>query len=59
MQSSYVLLTKVLCCMHRRKDNLKGRVDAKMQKKKDKREKKLMRPGFEGRRTAMLGKSTP
>ncbi|KAK9827072.1 hypothetical protein WJX74_005562 [Apatococcus lobatus] len=47
----------------RRKENLKGRVDAKMQKKKDKREKKLMVPGragFEGRRTAMLGKkATP
>ena len=36
------------CC--RRKDNLQTRVDAKIAKKHEKRDKKLMRAGFEGRR---------
>lgn len=41
---------------HRRTDNLAGRVAGKLEKKKAKREKKLMRAGFEGRReTAING----
>lgn len=33
----------------KRKDNLQGRVDDKAAKAVERREKKLMRPGFEGR----------
>lgn len=38
----------IACC--RRQENLKARSDAKLQKKKERREKKFeRRPGFEGR----------
>lgn len=40
------------CC--RRTDNLQARVTAKAEKKKAKREKKLLRPGFEGRRSGFI-----
>mmetsp|Transcript_31557 Transcript_31557/g.80879 ORF Transcript_31557/g.80879 Transcript_31557/m.80879 type:complete len:364 (+) Transcript_31557:65-1156(+) len=40
----------------KRKDNLKRRADAKIQKKKDKRDKKLLRPGFEGRKLGSIQK---
>lgn len=39
----------------RRTENLKARSDKKIQNKKDKREKKLMRAGFEGRRDTFIG----
>ncbi|CAL5220486.1 g2513 [Coccomyxa viridis] len=39
----------------KRNDALKTRADGKIQKRKDKREKKLMRAGFEGRRDTPLG----
>ena len=42
----------VIC---RRTENLKARVDTKLQNRKDKREKKLMRAGFEGRRDSFIG----
>jgi hypothetical protein len=43
---------------YRRRDNLQARVTQVKQKKIAKREKKLMRPGFEGRRdTPINGKS--
>lgn len=42
----------------KRKDNLKRRSDAKIQKKKDKRDKKLLRPGFEGRRVGSIQKQS-
>lgn len=42
---------------HRRKDNIKQRKDAKIKKKIEKREKKLMRPGFEGRRDVPINKA--
>ena len=42
-----------VCC--RRADNLKTRVDTKLKNKKDKREKKLLRAGFEGRRDTFIG----
>ena len=42
-----------VCC--RRADNLKARVDTKLKNKKDKREKKLLRAGFEGRRDTFIG----
>lgn len=38
----------------RRNDNLQARVTAKADKKKAKREKKLLRPGFEGRRSGFI-----
>ncbi len=41
--------------LRRRNDALKTRADGKIQKRKDKREKKLMRAGFEGRRDTPLG----
>ncbi|KAK9904732.1 hypothetical protein WJX75_001541 [Coccomyxa subellipsoidea] len=39
----------------KRTENLKARVDTKLQNRKDKREKKLMRAGFEGRRDSFIG----
>lgn len=39
----------------RRNEALKTRAEGKIQKRKDKREKKLMRAGFEGRRDTPLG----
>ena len=42
----------MLCC--RRTDNLTARSNAKLAKRKDKREKKLMRAGFEGRRDTFI-----
>lgn len=38
----------------KRTDNLQARVTAKADKKKAKREKKLLRPGFEGRRSGFI-----
>ena len=46
------LLTQRAGC--RRNANLQRRVDKKVETKKAKREKKLMRPGFEGRRDTFL-----
>ena len=40
------------CC--RRTDNLKARTAAKVERRKEKREKKLLRPGFEGRRDSFI-----
>ena len=40
------------CC--RRQDNLQGRADTKKAHKVEKREKKLMRAGFEGRRATFI-----
>lgn len=48
-------LTRAL--KHRRKDNLKKRADSKIQKKKDKRDKKLLRAGFEGRKIGPIQKN--
>ena len=42
----------MLC--RRRTDNLTARANAKLAKRKDKREKKLMRAGFEGRRDTFI-----
>jgi len=42
----------VLCC--RRKDNLAARSTAKLENKKAKREKKLLRAGFEGRKSGFI-----
>uniref|UniRef100_A0A7S0V549 Ribosomal RNA-processing protein 14/surfeit locus protein 6 C-terminal domain-containing protein n=1 Tax=Polytomella parva TaxID=51329 RepID=A0A7S0V549_9CHLO len=39
----------------KRKDNLKARTQAKMDKKKERREKKLLRAGFEGRKQGFIG----
>lgn len=52
--SAQHLLSKIVFDLvnfcRRRQENLKARSDAKMQKKKERREKKLLRrPGFEGR----------
>ena len=41
----------VLC---RRTDNLQARATAKADRKKEKREKKLLRPGFEGRKSGFI-----
>eukprot|EP00798_Chlamydomonas_sp_ICE-L_P002205 gene2205-33765_t len=41
----------------RRNTNLKARVDGKLAKKKEKREKKLLRAGFEGRKEGFIGGS--
>ena len=38
----------------RRTDNLGARAQAKLARRKDKREKKLMRAGFEGRRDTFI-----
>ncbi len=38
----------------RRQENLQGRADTKKAKRVDKREKKLMRAGFEGRRSSFI-----
>lgn len=38
----------------KRKENIKARIDKKKQTKIDKREKKLMRPGFEGRKEGYI-----
>lgn len=43
-----------VACWCRRTDNLQARVTAKAEKKKAKREKKLLRPGFEGRRSGFI-----
>ena len=40
------------CC--RRTENLKARTTAKVERRKEKREKKLLRPGFEGRRDSFI-----
>lgn len=40
------------CC--RRQDNLQGRADTKKANRIEKREKKLMRAGFEGRRSSFI-----
>jgi len=40
----------------KRKENLKKRSDSKIQKKKDKRDKKLLRAGFEGRKVGTIQK---
>ncbi|XP_073156787.1 uncharacterized protein [Henckelia pumila] len=39
---------------HKRKDNIEGRINDKKKRKIAKREKKLMRPGFEGRRDSYI-----
>lgn len=39
----------------RRNDNLNSRASGKAERKKQKREAKLLRPGFEGRRAGPLG----
>lgn len=39
----------------RRTDNLQSRVDTKVANKKAAREKKLLRAGFEGRKTGFIG----
>lgn len=44
----------MIITMRRRNDNLNKRVQAKMDKKKAKREKKLMRAGFEGRKAGFI-----
>ena len=53
-----VLAHKKVCLMRvgvcRRQDNLQRRVDKKLDTKKARREKKLMRPGFEGRRDTFI-----
>lgn len=41
----------------RRKDNIQSRITGKLERRKEKREKKLLRAGFEGRRTSFI--STP
>ncbi|KAK9790733.1 hypothetical protein WJX73_002705 [Symbiochloris irregularis] len=38
----------------KRKDNLSARTETKMQNRRNKREAKLMRPGFEGRRSTFI-----
>ncbi|KAL2895953.1 Surfeit locus protein 6-like protein [Bienertia sinuspersici] len=38
----------------KRRDNIKAKIDKKKQAKIDKREKKLMRPGFEGRKEGFI-----
>lgn len=38
----------------RRVGNLKARADGKIERKKEKREKKLLRPGFEGRKAGFI-----
>jgi hypothetical protein len=43
----------------RRRANLQGRVDAKVEAKKAKREKRLLRAGFEGRRRGPIGTPSP
>lgn len=48
------LPTYLLSSACRRNDNLQARVTAKADKKKAKREKKLLRPGFEGRRSGFI-----
>ena len=50
---SDALLTECNRC-RRRRENLQARVQAKKQNKITKREKKLMRPGFEGRRDTFI-----
>lgn len=44
-----------LSLLCRRNEALKTRAEGKIQNSKDKREKKLMRAGFEGRRDTPLG----
>lgn len=48
------LPTFLLLSSCRRNDNLQARVTAKADKKRAKREKKLLRPGFEGRRSGFI-----
>jgi len=43
----------------KRKDNLDARSNAKVEKKKARREKKLMRAGFEGRKSAFISSPSP
>lgn len=43
----------------KRKDNLDARSNAKVEKKKVRREKKLMRAGFEGRKSAFIASPSP
>jgi hypothetical protein len=46
----------VPCDNCRRQENLQARATAKADKRKAKREKKLLRPGFEGRREGFITK---
>ena len=41
--------------VRRRTDNLQARITGKVEKKKAKREKKLLRAGFEGRKEGFIG----
>lgn len=44
----------------RRQENLQARITGKIEKKKEKRDKKLLRPGFEGRKSGFIGnKASP
>jgi hypothetical protein len=44
----------LVSCNRRRKDNLAARSKTKLDKKKEKREKKLLRAGFEGRKEGFI-----
>ncbi|KAL9262207.1 Surfeit locus protein 6-like protein [Drosera capensis] len=41
----------------KRKENVKAKIEQKKMRKIEKREKKLMRPGFEGRKEGLLGRN--
>jgi hypothetical protein len=43
----------------RRKNNLAARANAKQEKKKAKRDKKLLRAGFEGRKSGFINAAKP
>lgn len=45
-------------CPYRRKENLAARATTKLENKKAKREKKLLRAGFEGRKTGFINAKT-
>jgi hypothetical protein len=47
-------LTDTCCVLCRRKDNLAARSTTKLENKKAKREKKLLRAGFEGRKSGFI-----
>ena len=49
-----VVLTVGLALPCRRKQNLQARTAGKLERRKEKREKKLLRPGFEGRRDSFI-----
>lgn len=42
------------CCLCRRKDNVAARAATKLENKKAKRDKKLLRAGFEGRKVGFI-----